>query len=76
MGRETTRYQQAYVNGQPIRFEETSSPTVSDLREHGHIPAHQTVAQEHSNGVVESLTDDERIKAGESFVTIPRYIWG
>jgi hypothetical protein len=69
-------FQQAYVNGQPIRFEETSPPTVTDLREHGHIRAHQTVAKEHRNGAVEGLPDDERIKAGESFVTIPRFIWG
>jgi hypothetical protein len=71
MGRE-----EAIVNGQPIHFEDASPPTVSELRQQGRIPAHETVAKDNGNGVVESLSDDAKIQAGESFVSIPQYIFG
>jgi hypothetical protein len=71
MGRE-----EAVVNGQPIQFEDASSPTVSELREQGRIPADQVVIRDQGNGSVETLTDDAKIQAGESVVSIPRYIFG
>jgi hypothetical protein len=70
MGRE-----EAVVNGQPIQFEDTSPPTVSELREQGRIPADQLVVRD-QNGSMETLSEDTRIQAGENVVSIPRYIWG
>jgi hypothetical protein len=74
MGTENTGFQQAYINGQPIRFED--SPTVDELREQGYIPDHHTIARDYGNGVTEGLTDDDPIEANKFFVTQPRFIWG
>jgi hypothetical protein len=67
--------EEAVVNGQPIQFEDTRPPTVSELREQGRIPADQLVVRD-QNGTMETLTDDTQIQAGEHVVSIPRYIWG
>jgi hypothetical protein len=75
MGTENTGFQQAYVNGQPIQFEDGSSLTVADLRQQGYVRPDQMVAHDQGSKV-ENLMDDDRIQAGESVVTIPRYIWG
>jgi hypothetical protein len=76
MGTENNGFQQAYVNGQPIQFQDGSSPTVSELRQQGHIPADQLVVREQGNGSSETLTDDTGIQAGEAVISIPDYIWG
>jgi hypothetical protein len=71
MGRE-----EAVVNGQPIHFEDTSPPTVAELRQEGHIPADQNPVRIQGNGSVETLSDGEKIQAGDSVVSIPRYVFG
>jgi hypothetical protein len=76
MGTENNGFQQAYVNGQPIQFEDGSSPTVSELRQQGHIPADQLVVRNQGNGSSETLSDETRIQAGETVVSIPQYTWG
>jgi hypothetical protein len=75
MGTENNGFQQAYVNGQPIQFEDSTPLTVGDLRQQGYVRPDQMVGHDQGS-TVENLTDTDQIKAGESVVTIPQFIWG
>jgi hypothetical protein len=75
MGAENQGYQQAFVNGQPIQFEDGSTLTVGDLRKQGYVQPDQMVAHDQGSKV-ENLLDEDQIQAGVSVVTIPKHIWG
>jgi hypothetical protein len=67
---------EAVVNGQRIEFEDTSPLTVEDLRQQGQVPADEIFVRDYGNGQVQTVMEGYRIQAGESFFTIPKYIWG